>query len=129
MSIRNKFAHLDDIDSFQNYFSIIKSSKDRKKELISWFPKLRWYAQDVDVERLYKYAFFLLTLDLNSKLIDIEASHVFEKGKSLGAVEALEDFMSTTRDKLSKTKEGEEMLEEIIETVFRNGRESGGSIS
>lgn len=124
MSIRNKFVHLDEIDSFQSYFVIIKSAKERKKELKSWFPQLRWDAQDIDVERLYKSAFFLLTLDLNSELIDIETSHVFEKGKSLGAVEALEDFMAATRDKLSQSREGEEMLEEIFEKIFRKGRKS-----
>lgn len=115
MAIRNKFAHVAEIDSFKNYFKLIKKSNHRKKELNNWFPNLQWDSDDF--EEVYKSAFFLLTLDLFKALFDIDIQHVYEKGLSDGKTEAQEIFIESIKFQLEKTEEGKRILNETIEKI------------
>jgi len=85
MAIRNKFAHVAEIDSFSSYFAIIQSSKERKMELKKWFPNLKWESEDI--EGVYKFAYLLLTLHLFRVLFDMDIKYAYEKGKEHGRKE------------------------------------------
>lgn len=118
MAIRNKFAHIAEIDSFTNYFNIIKSSKERKKELIKWFPNLKW--ESTDIEGLYKVAFFFLTFDLLRVLNEIEMRHCYEKGLEQGEKSVPVDFMNIVKSSLQETERGSEILKQIFEKMLKN---------
>ena len=115
MAIRNKFAHISEIDSFKNYFDNIKSSKDRRKELIKWFPDLKWETEDI--ESVFKFAYLCLTLELNRELFNIEKNHVYQKGKQEGTIMAYKKFMEETESKLQELDNGNEIMENIIANV------------
>lgn len=115
MAIRNKFVHIAEIDSFDGYFKLIKSSNQRKNELKKWFPSLKWELEDV--EGLYKFAYFLLTLDLFQVLFDIDIKHAYETGQKDGRKEAQEIFIENVRTHLQKSKEGKKVLDETFEKI------------
>ena len=121
MAIRNKFAHIAEIDSFANYFQIIPSSKERKKELIKWFPNLKWSSDDI--EGLYKFAYFTLTLSLFEVLFQIDIEHAYDKGKAQGCKEAKEKFINDLKERLEETEKRNEFLEVTIEKLLN--RNSG----
>lgn len=109
MSIRNKFAHIAEIDSFKTYFEIIEQAKDQKNKFKRWFPDLQWNSDDS--ERIYKIAFLLLTLDLFQTFIEIDLKHAYEKGKSAGVITSQEVFIDNIKSQLEKTDEGREILD------------------
>jgi hypothetical protein len=120
MAIRNKFAHIAEIDSFSNYFKIISSSKDRQKELKKWFPNLKWDSKNI--EGVYKFSYFLLTLNLFRVLFDIDMKHAFKKGEDQGRKEAQDIFIKHVKNRLQETKDGSDILEETIEKIInKNG--------
>jgi len=119
MAIRNKFAHMEEIDSFANYFKLIKSSKARKKELKKWYPNIRWDSEDI--EGIYKFAYFRLTLELFRALFDIDSKHAFEKGKKQGIENAKQMFIDNIRELLEATEEGRRTLNETFEKINKNG--------
>jgi len=120
MAIRNKFAHIAEIDSFSNYFKLIPSSKSRKNDLKNWFPDIKWDSDDI--EGVFKFAYFILTFDLFLVLYKIDMKHSIEKGKDLGRKEAQETFIKNVRARLRETKEGSQILEETIEKIInKNG--------
>jgi hypothetical protein len=120
MTIRNKFAHIAEIDSFDSYFKLIQSANERQKEIKSWYPYLKW--DSTDIEGLYKTAYFLLTLDLFRVLYEIDLKHAFEKGKEKGFKDAQEIFISSVVARLKETENGNEILEEAIEKILnKNG--------
>ena len=115
MAIRNKFAHIAAIDSFKNYFELIKKSKHRKKELLEWYPNLRWDSDDS--EDVYKFAFFLLTLDLFRALFDIDIKHAYETGQQHGRKEAQAVFIDSIKSELAETEEGRKILDRTYEII------------
>lgn len=115
MAIRNKFAHIAAIDSFKNYFELIEKSKHRKKELHEWYPNLKWDSDEF--EGVYKFAFFLLTLDLFRALFDIDIQHAYESGQQDGRKEAQELFIESVKTELEKTEEGRRILDDTFDKI------------
>tara|TARA_R110002096_G_scaffold277373_2_gene471451 strand:+ start:879 stop:1502 length:624 start_codon:yes stop_codon:yes gene_type:complete len=115
MAIRNKFAHIAEIDSFSNYFNLISSSRDQKKNLKKWYPKINYESDDI--EGVFKYAFWLLTLDLFKVFFEINQNHFINLGIKTGQKETLESFFKIVRDQLKETEEGIQVLGKIFEKI------------
>jgi hypothetical protein len=118
MAIRNKFAHIAEINSFEAYFRQIKSGKERKKEFKTWFSNLKFESEDI--EGVYKMAYFLLTLELNKILVNIEIKHEYLRGKKNGRLEILEQFMSEIKSRLQETDEGKVLLRTTFDQILNN---------
>lgn len=115
MAIRNKFAHISEVDSFKNYLIVIKSSKDRKNELKKWFPNLKWETDDI--EEVFKFAYLCLALELNRELSKIEIIHQAQVGTEKGMKIVYQKFINETKTILQELNNGNEILEKIIENV------------
>jgi len=115
MAIRNKFAHISEVDSFKNYLIVIKSSKDRKNELKKWFPNLKWETDDI--EEVFKFAYLCLALELNRELFKIEIIHQAQIGTEKGMKVVYQKFINETKSILQELNNGNEILERIMENV------------
>lgn len=115
MAIRNKFAHISEVNSFKNYLIVIKSSKERKNELKKWFPNLKWETDDI--EGVFKFAYLCLTLELNRELFKVELMHEVQKGTEKGMKVVYQKFMNETKSILQELNSGNEIFEKIMENV------------
>lgn len=78
MQIRNKFAHIAEVDSFNKLFSVIPNGNDVKKELDKWYSEL---INDTnhDEEKFEAY-FYLLMQDIANWLYKMTMRHAEELG-------------------------------------------------
>ncbi|EPR66002.1 hypothetical protein [Cyclobacterium qasimii] len=116
MTIRNKFAHIAEIDSFSNYFKLIKSSQDQKNKLKKWYPNIKYESDDI--EGVFKLAYWSLTLDLFQVFIEINQKHFINVGIEKGQKETLETFFKIVKDQLKDTEEGCQILEKIFGKIL-----------
>lgn len=115
LTIRNKFAHIAEIDSFFAYFQTISKAKTQQGNLQKWFPQINWKSENT--EEIYKWAYFLLTLELFMTLFAIDANHAYEKGNKHGKNSYQEKFINGVKEYFNKTEEGNQILKEIINGI------------
>ena len=108
MTIRNKFAHVEKIDSFNSYLELFKNSNDTKNKFKRWFPKYNFECKNP--EENYKNAFMNLYHELISKIIELNENYMlpkaFEKGLTLGKL-AIYEYL---QNELNKSDSGKEIL-------------------
>lgn len=108
MTIRNKFAHVEKIDSFNSYLELFKNSNDTKNKFQRWFPKYDFECENP--EENYKNAFMNLYHELIFKIIELNENYMvpkaFEKGLTLGKL-AIYEYL---QNELNKSDSGKEIL-------------------
>lgn len=109
-NIRNKFAHVSSIDSFDNLFASSKNGKVIQKLL------KKWYENQIDNEHpeFYLICFYLLIQELIEFIFMLSKNHMYNKGYEVGRNEGQKLFS----DLLSKEVKKLSNHEEIFETVF-----------
>ncbi|UHO37097.1 hypothetical protein H5J24_15190 [Chryseobacterium capnotolerans] len=65
MNIRNKFAHLQEIDSFENLFTLTSVGKEIEKQLVKWYSLDEMKVSDDE----HKFRFFKLAEEITYMLI------------------------------------------------------------
>lgn len=104
MKIRNKFAHIQEINSFKNYFSIIKSSNEDENQIKRLYPYLN-YDND-NIEDLYKFIYFQLTLDIFKELFDLDIANAYNQGLEIGQNQGKNKIIEALKQELIKTDSG-----------------------
>lgn len=110
LEIRNKFAHVIEIDSFNALFKIASKGKEIRKDLILWYPVNNKRDNDYD-ENNFKHMFFNLFLDITSKIL-INITLEFTVIKMHEDVKASYEnfFVSAAKEILSESEEGQTVL-------------------
>jgi hypothetical protein len=88
MTIRNKFAHVKSINTFNDLFNIESSGKEVKKNLDKWYSDKSDFGI-TDDEFRYKVFFYWLFLDVSFILVKKIGEDAIEKGKKAGKLELL----------------------------------------
>jgi len=108
MEIRNKFAHVKKIDSFNSYLTLVKKSRDTTNKFKKWFPKTDFECGNP--EENYKSAFMNLYNELISKIMELEVNYIapkiFNEGDTLTKLAIYEDL----QNELNKSEFGKELL-------------------
>lgn len=112
MSIRNKFAHVKSIKTFNDFFTSGDNGKSVKKELD------RWYSHHVleantDEEHKYKFFFFELIKDTGICLFDISTKHVWKRAVKEGEEKASELVLKALKAEVLKLENGKEILDKL----------------
>lgn len=118
MAIRNKFAHIAEVDSFSSYLKTVKSARKQQNYLKEWFPNLEW--KSLDIEVLHKTAYFLLTMHLNKVLFEIDINNAIEKGREDAKKEIYERFFTYVSERLKETEVGRKILKEAKDVLSKD---------
>ncbi|WP_111710116.1 hypothetical protein [Lutibacter citreus] len=75
MTIRNKFAHIDEIRTFKDFFNLGSNGTSVKKNLDNWYSKKYYNPENNDEEFKYRVFFHWLFLDIMFILIKKVGEH------------------------------------------------------
>jgi len=115
MNIRNKFAHLSEIKTFEDLFLRTKVGKEIKRNFNEWYFDKNGVS-DIPTqnhEQIYRLCFYLLVHNVAEILIKLSGDHMYE----LGAIDGKMEFIK---------KLNHELIESIIE--IEGGKELLGGI-
>jgi hypothetical protein len=115
MEIRNKFAHVKKVNSFERLFEL---SNDFKKKLDKWYEGKAGVIEDTEIK--YKTYFQHLTFDISHILFEIDVKHIIKSTKKKVEEEIREELIQILRSELSSTEEGNELWLKIIDQLKEN---------
>jgi len=121
MYIRNKFAHVKEVSSFESFFSISKNATDLKKKLQKWYHKETDNFEDVEEENIGY--FIRLISDIQTFLTEISKEHAKKKGYEKGHYEATERINDELIAEIKKMDGGIEKLDKIWEKLKKEFNE------
>jgi hypothetical protein len=113
MMIRNKFAHIKSIETFQDFFELSISGKDVKKNLDKYYLTKFSLFKPESEEFRYKFYFFHLSFDILSMLMSKMIKHSFEEGEKVGKI----DFLNALNDEVLKLSNRSEIMSKAVEKV------------
>lgn len=117
-NIRNKFAHVSQIKTFEDLFTKSKIGKEIKSGFLKWFFDEKGIS-DIPPnkhELVYRLCFYLLIDKVVDILLKVYGDHMFEIGKKEGEKEFNDKFKQRLIDYL-KTQQGG--LKAINETISK----------
>lgn len=113
MRIRNKFAHIKEIDSFDSFFKVLgKDVDDIKKKLIKWYGTKDNKLENVDKE--FRIYFFSLIIDCIDIIRDIVSKSAIERGMQIGKEKTVKEFLDSLLIEIRELPEGEDMINKVI---------------
>lgn len=121
MYIRNKFAHVKEVNSFESFFSISKNATGIKRKLQKWYHKEADNFEDIEEENV-NY-FIRLVADTQNFLIEISKEHAKKKGYEKGRNEATERINEEVIAEIKKMEGGIEKLDEIWDKLKKEFNE------
>lgn len=108
MAIRNKFAHIRKIDSFNSYLELAPSFYNTKSQFKKWFTNFDFECENP--EENYKNAFLNLTGELISELTNLRNMYLVPKIFKSGAIQGQKQLLDSIIDELNKSDSGKEIL-------------------
>lgn len=114
MSIRNKFAHVREISSFNDYYKVAKNGNEIKRKLIQWY--LVDFKDELQEEQSI-ICLFQLVRDINKNLRKIVKKISYERGFNVGEQEATDDILNTLITEIKKDKNGQAIINRVVELV------------
>lgn len=117
-NIRNKFAHVSNIDTFEKLFSESSVGKDIRRCFLNWFFDTNGDSDihTSKVEFVYRVCFYLLVNDIIEILLKINDTHSYNIGLHEGQKEFKDKFVDTIIKSLITQKQHLAVLEAIEET-------------
>ena len=110
MNIRNKFAHVYSISSFEELITLSKNGKDIKNALKKWYTN----EHPDDIEKEYRYYFYFLADDITTFLIELSMTHIREVGFQQGKQRGQRDFMNYLIEEVKELFNGEEIIKRAL---------------
>jgi hypothetical protein len=115
MFIRNKFAHIREINSFEKLFTISKSGDDVKKNLN------KWYSKPADSTNSFEHIFIEYFTKLSSEIIDflskISTEHAYEQGYQKGQNDTHAKISEELALALRKYNGGQQILDDVFKKI------------
>lgn len=117
-NIRNKFAHVSEINSFEKLFSDTGIGKEIQKAFLSWYFDSDGYVgiHPTKIEFVNRLCFYLLTSDVINILLKISDTHLYNMGVHEGKREVQEQLLTFCLSILSDQQRREAIL--AIESGF-----------
>lgn len=112
MEIRNKFAHVKRVNSFERLFD---NTNGIKNKLDKWYKDKTGIINDPEIK--YKTYFWHLTFDLFNTLFEIDVRHIIESTKKKAEEEIREELIQILRSELSGYEEGNELWLKVIDQL------------
>lgn len=115
-NIRNKFAHVSDIDSFKKLFSNSPIGKEIQIQFLKWYFDENGLSDihPSKTEFVYRLCFYLLVDSVIKILLKISDEHLYKKGFQQGREEFIDKFLWTLINSL-RSKNLFFVVEEVLE--------------
>lgn len=97
MHIRNKFAHLKSVDSFEKFFGLSKGCMNVKKNLDKWYLKIDEKFENTEIQ--YKSYYYNLTTELFYYLFNLVMVHAYYEVQNNRDHELNEKFIEILQEK------------------------------
>ena len=107
MAIRNKFAHVKSINTFQDFFDSGKNAKDVQKNLIKFYPIDN---SSINDELKYKVCFYKLFLEISLIILNKVAKHEYERGRK----DFSREYFISILTELGNVENGENILQSAL---------------
>lgn len=119
MNIRNKFAHVSHVKSFDDLFTKTKVGTQIKNSFHNWYldQKRDSDIPEVNHENIYRVCFYLLVQDIVELLLKISDEHMFNLGYSGGKKETQKTLINEMIESLKRLEGGKEKLFEILDRL------------
>ena len=117
-NIRNKFAHVKNIETFNDFFTKTSNGTQIKNFLLKNYDNVG--LKEVNDEDSFKYYFYLLTKDVGNTIINKTINHIKRKVKD----EAVRDMNSETLFELKKEIFKLKNVKKIYETAVKRAYEN-----
>jgi len=118
--IRNKFAHVRGIDTFEKFFSTTKIGKEMKKNLKKWYPNDN---EITDKEGRFLHYFNKLSGDINSMIWDIVEANGVKKVLEAQSKLSNEAYANAFQQEVLSLPDGEKRNNKIIDEVSKKLKE------
>lgn len=112
-NIRNKFAHVSSIITFENLFSSSNNGKEIKKLLEKWYSD----KFDKDSSELYRFCFYSLVEDIVEFIFTVTGNHMYEKGRKDGYQEGEKLYIKVLTEEIKKIPNSEKIFELVFEKM------------
>ena len=114
MEIRNKFAHVKKVNSFERLFDL-PNTNDIKNKLDKWYKDKTGIINDPEIK--YKTYFWHLTYDVFHTLFEIDVRHIIESTKKKAEEEIREELIQILKSELGSSEEGNELWSKVIDQL------------
>ncbi len=113
-NIRNKFAHVSDVNSFEKLFSDTGAGKEIQKYFLNWYFDKDGYVgiHPYKIEFVNRLCFYLLINDVINILLKISDTHLYNMGVHAGKREFQEQILTYSMSILS-----DKQRKEVIDTI------------
>lgn len=119
MNIRNKFAHVSHIKSFEDLFTKSKVGKEIQSEFLKWYFDTNGIS-DIPIinhELVYRLCFYLLIDNIVDVIFKIYGDHMFQLGKIDGEKEFKEKFIEGLTEYLKRYDGGLKAINNVIDEI------------
>jgi hypothetical protein len=113
MYIRNKFAHVKNVISFESLFSISKN--EIKNNLFKLGSIENEGFEDVDEEAKSRKCFIRLCSGIQDNLIKISKQYAYNIGVNKGQIEAIEKMLYELCNEVRKQENGESIINKVLD--------------
>jgi hypothetical protein len=114
MNIRNKFAHVQEINSFESLFEIASNGTQIKNQIESWY-NLEDKNEDDDV---YKFLFFKLAEEITQMLMLLQVKERLSKSVLKMEKEYVESNLQSYREVISEKKNSQQINDEVFKRTI-----------
>ena len=111
MNIRNKFAHVQEVDSFESLFEKASNGTQIKNQLDNWYS----IENKKDEDETYKYRFFCLAEEITIMLTMLQIEKRLEKSVLKLEKDFQKGHLESYREVVAKSEDGEKLTAEVFE--------------
>jgi len=115
MNIRNKFAHVQSIYKFEDFFEVAGNGTEIKNKLEKWY-SLDDKKEDDDK---YKFMFFNLSKDITEMLWTLQVETRQRNKVSELTASINKKYLETYKEEVSKFENGDKLNNEILEKTLK----------
>ena len=120
-NIRNKFAHVSHIESFEDLFTQTKVGKEIKSEFAKWYFDEKG-TSDIPknkTELVFRLCFYLLIDNVADILFKVYNKHFFELGKKDGENEFKDKFIECLVAYIKDQPGGKQAISQAIDSIVK----------
>jgi hypothetical protein len=111
MNIRNKFAHVQEIESFDNLFDLTSNGSEIKKQLVKWYT----LDEKEDNDEEYKYRFFKLAEEITQMLFMLQVTTKTKNGVQEVEKQFQAGNLQSYMEVISEMENSEEIKERVMQ--------------
>lgn len=116
MVIRNKFAHVGEVDSFEKFYQIASNGKEIERTLNQWYSKLI-NLRTPSFETIHKNYFFNLVVDIAEFLMEISQKRALQIGYEKGKNEAILNTLESLVFELRQLENGDQIINQALDNL------------